>query len=323
MLYSGIVSLTQKGLPVDEMMDLIKTADLAAVEWSANCHVPETDPDNARTVEARCDELGIRIASYGTYYYLGQGMDFQPLLDTALILGAPNLRIWAGKKNSEDVSSDERRALVAEAQAVADLAAAHGLTVSFEYHRNTLTNTADSAVQLMREIDRPNIRLYWQPNQFEDVAFNMAALTQVLPADGRIRLTWFQGSAYGVMEYADRCAPRCCIGVKAPANGNSSMTVMFPAGKILAGAAAALVIEGQACDKPEIPPAPLRLTLNGRVIFDGSCGFAKGDWSIREFDIPAKVLREDNNLLTVEDRSDTTHPNGGWVLISQVTLEKR
>ncbi len=152
---------------------------------------------------------------------------------------------------------------------------------------------------------------------------SLEALTQVLPADGRIRLTWFQGSAYGVMEYADRCAPRCCIGVKAPANGNSSMTVMFPAGKLLAGAAAALVIEGQACDKPEIPPAPLRLTLNGRVIFDGSCGFAKGDWSIREFDIPAKVLREDNNLLTVEDRSDTTHPNGGWVLISQVTLEKR
>ncbi len=193
MMYSGIVSLTQKALPVYELMDLIKTSGLTAVEWSANCHVPETDPDNARAVRARCDELGIRIASYGTYYYLGQGMEFRPLLDTALILGAPNLRIWAGKKNSEDVSDKERSELVAEAQKVADMAAVHGLTVSFEYHRNTLTNNADSAVRLMKEIDRPNIRLYWQPNQFEDVTFNIEALTKVLPYVTNVHVFCWEG----------------------------------------------------------------------------------------------------------------------------------
>nr|MBQ4318240.1 TIM barrel protein [Clostridia bacterium] len=181
MLLSGIVSLTQRNISVDEMIKLIKDSGLRGVEWSSNCHVPETDTAFAAEVREKCKAADITIFSYGCYYKLGEGMDRKPVIDTAVALGAPNIRIWAGTKNSEDVDAARRAELVKEAQEFADDAKAHGIDVSFEYHGGTLTNNVDSAYNLIREIGRDNVYLYWQPNQYKDLDFNIKALTKVLP----------------------------------------------------------------------------------------------------------------------------------------------
>ena len=68
---------------------------------------------------------------------------------------------------------------------------------------------------------------------------------------------------------------------------------------------------------------PIRLTLNGTVIFEGSCGFIKYDWSVREFDIPAGLLKKVDNTLIMENLSDAVNPTGGWLLISEVTLAEK
>ena len=47
------------------------------------------------------------------------------------------------------------------------------MTISFEYHGGTLTNNADSALRLMHDIARANASLYWQPNQYKDLDFNI------------------------------------------------------------------------------------------------------------------------------------------------------
>ncbi len=181
MLYSGIVSLTQKNISVDELIALAKSSGLDGIEWSSNCHVPETDLANAADVKAKCDAAGLKIFSYGSYYKAGQGMEAKPLLDAAKTLGAPNIRIWAGSKGSAAVTEEERADWTNELRSFCDLAAEYGITVSFEYHGGTLTDDADSAIRLITEIGRDNVHLYWQPNQFKDLAFNIAALTKVLP----------------------------------------------------------------------------------------------------------------------------------------------
>ena len=44
-------------------------------------------------------------------------------------------------KGSREVSTDERVGVVENARKIADLAAAEGIKIAFEYHSNTLTDT--------------------------------------------------------------------------------------------------------------------------------------------------------------------------------------
>ena len=48
-------------------------------------------------------------------------------------------------------------------------------------HRDTLTDEYHSALRLQKEIGRPNVKLYWQPNEERDFAYNKEALAALLP----------------------------------------------------------------------------------------------------------------------------------------------
>ncbi len=177
----GLVSVTYRQLDTAAVISAAREAGLSCIEWGSDVHVPQTDPTNARAVGEATRAAGLYVSSYGTYYRLGQGQDFAPYLDAAEALGAPILRLWAGVKGSAAVSDDERAACVADARKCADMAAARGLTVAFEYHPNTLTDDSDSAVRLMAEIDRPNARLYWQPDFKKSREELIRGLTLALP----------------------------------------------------------------------------------------------------------------------------------------------
>ena len=43
------------------------------------------------------------------------------------------------------------------------LAGKHNIDIGFEYHSGTLTENAESAVDLIKKINRGNVGLYWQP----------------------------------------------------------------------------------------------------------------------------------------------------------------
>ena len=67
---------------------------------------------------------GLSVASYGTYYRLGQGQDFSAYLTAAEALGAPSLRLWAGTRGSDAVDAATRRLWTADGIAAAEAAAA-------------------------------------------------------------------------------------------------------------------------------------------------------------------------------------------------------
>jgi len=183
MFETGLVSVTFRKLDPVEIIKLVKTAGLSAIEWGSDVHVPQTDLERATTIGGLTRESGIRVASYGSYYRPGVQTpdEFEPYLKAALALGAPVIRVWAGNKGSADASTADRDAVISCTQAICDMAARHNVTICYEYHNGTLTDQIDSAIDAITAINRPNMKLYWQYNPSLSREENGNALRRVLP----------------------------------------------------------------------------------------------------------------------------------------------
>jgi sugar phosphate isomerase/epimerase len=184
-LTPGLVSITFRQLAPPEVIDLVVKAGLNGIEWGGDIHVPHGDIARAKEVRHQTLEAGLSIAAYGSYYRLGvsetQGLSFARVLDSAVALGAPTIRLWAGNKGSAETSDAERNAVIADARRVADLAQRQGIVVSLEYHGGTLTDTRDSVRRLLGEISHPNLDFLWQPTNGEPAEACLARLHDVLP----------------------------------------------------------------------------------------------------------------------------------------------
>ena len=165
MLIPGLTSVTFRKLSCSEIITLTGKAGLACVEWGGDVHVPHGDLNRAREVKTMMADNGLQTSSYGSYYHCGvdqKDIAFEKILETALGLNAPFIRVWAGKKGSAESSPEERDAVVSDSRRIADLALAAGIRIGFEFHNGSLNDNAEAARNLIAEIGRPNFGTYWQ-----------------------------------------------------------------------------------------------------------------------------------------------------------------
>ncbi len=164
---TGICSITFRSLRVEELVALASEAGLDAVEWGSDVHVPPGDVEAARRARQATLDAGLEVSSYGSYYSPldadGVPEDFEPVLESALALGTDTIRIWAGKHGSGDAPEGHRKHLVDETRRIAALAEKAGVKLGFEFHTKTLMDSNESALQLLEEINQPNVYSYWQP----------------------------------------------------------------------------------------------------------------------------------------------------------------
>ncbi len=166
MIKSGLVSITFRKLSPEEVVALVSKAGLDGIEWGGDIHVPHGDTKRAAEVRKMTADAGLAVAAYGSYYKVGHEEDsvpFEAVVATAVELGAPTIRVWPGAKGSADADDEYRSLVVSESQRIADLAGKAKITVSYEFHPNTLTDTNESALKLLQEVAHENIRTYWQP----------------------------------------------------------------------------------------------------------------------------------------------------------------
>lgn len=164
MIIPGLVSVTFKSLDTDTVIHLASKAGLCAIEWSEVWHLFPGDEKEAVNLGKRTRSSGMDVAALGSYYKLGCGMDFTTRLKSAAALGTDTIRIWAGEKPSSAVDPSLRRKMVEEARYVSDLASGYGIKIACEWHRNTLTDTNESGLSFLNEVDRDNFRTLWQPS---------------------------------------------------------------------------------------------------------------------------------------------------------------
>jgi len=168
----GLTSVTFRKLDFRAIIQIARDSKLDGIEWGGDVHVPPGDISCAREVHQATIEAGLEVLSYGSYYRLGGETPFDPVLDTALALHAKIIRVWAEGAFNRAVN-DARR--------IADMAKAHDITIAFEYHRNTLTETSEGALALLQAVDRENVKTYWQPNPELTHAKNLEELAAVSP----------------------------------------------------------------------------------------------------------------------------------------------
>lgn len=166
-----------------EIVGLAARAGLTGVEWGGDVHVPHGDVAQARAVAGMTRDAGLEVAAYGSYYRVGEmeSPAFESVLETAVALGAPTIRVWAGRRGSADADAQYRAAVIRDSRRIADLAGEAGVTVSYEYHRNTLTDTRASVHRLLTEVNHPGMRTLWQPPLGADDAECVDGLREVLP----------------------------------------------------------------------------------------------------------------------------------------------
>jgi len=160
----GLCSVTLRTLSVDDVARLASECELHAIEWGADVHVRPGDVAARSRARAATAAAGCRVASYGSYLFAAgvpTGAEILATLDTAVELGAPNVRVWAGF--GVEVGTDHYAALVNGLRFGCGEAGLRGLTLGLEFHGGTPTATVLGTLGLMDAVDAANLFTYWQP----------------------------------------------------------------------------------------------------------------------------------------------------------------
>lgn len=183
MIRPGICSVTFRDLDLAALVEVTAQASLECIEWSGDAHVRPGDLEGARRALELTQQAGLAVASHGSYLRFDgtdeDGAD-AAVIETALAMGAPRVRVWAGSRDSADVDPRERALIVGRIRAFVDRAAAAGLEVGLEFHGGTLTDEVSSTEHLLTEVDREALRTYWQPHQGMERAEAVLTLRRVL-----------------------------------------------------------------------------------------------------------------------------------------------
>lgn len=162
----GLCSVTFRKKSAEEVVAIAKKADIDYIEWGGDVHV-KTEED-ARKVKALCDTAGIKISSYGSYFNCAEYNEekWHKVCGITKALGAPSVRVWLGRKDSEKIGESEYKALLESTAKMCDIASAYGILVCPECHGNTFNNNTDAFLRFSKELQRDNFRTYFQSRYF-------------------------------------------------------------------------------------------------------------------------------------------------------------
>ena len=211
MFTAGLVSVTFRQLEPEAIIRLCRENRLEAIEWGGDIHVPHGETAVAAEVGRLTGEAGIRIAADGSYYRLGVATggrqpEFSAVLDSAVALGAPLIRVWAGVRGSAEATEGDWQSVVDDLHRVAAMAGAVGLGIALEYHGNTLTDSAASASRLLGSVQDSNVTSLWQPLSICPPEQRASSLTAILGRVSNIHV--YHWAAKGVrLPLADGSGP--------------------------------------------------------------------------------------------------------------------
>jgi len=179
----GLVSVSFRGYSPEEIVKAMLAAGLNFIEWGSDIHAPYKDIEKLRYLADLQKAHGITCCSYGTYFKFGDTpiSELPDYINAAKILGTDVLRLWCGKKSGADMTAEEREEMLTLCRKAAKIAEEQGVTLCMECHKATFTERTEDALLLMREVNSPNFKMYWQPFQWLEAEQNIEIAKAISP----------------------------------------------------------------------------------------------------------------------------------------------
>jgi len=196
---TGLVSITFREHSLEGLVVLVTDVGLSGVEWGGDVHAPHGDLATASRAKRLCEESGLEISAYGSYYRfddcleegVGDGPEFEAVLDTAEAMGAPSIRVWAGRRASADVGEINFQRIVSRSREIGELASERGIRIDYEYHDNSLTDTHEATERLLDAVDHPNVRTLWQTPLQVGHAYRLEGITRLANRISNVHCNYF------------------------------------------------------------------------------------------------------------------------------------
>ncbi|MBR3816420.1 MAG: sugar phosphate isomerase/epimerase [Clostridia bacterium] len=162
----GLCSVTFRKKSAEEIVRIAENAGIAYIEWGADVHVKAVD--DARKVKMLCDEAGITVSSYGSYFNCADYSESKwiDICECTKEMGASSIRVWLGRKDSEKTSEAEYETLLENTEKMCAVAEKYGLLVCPECHGKTFNNNTDAILKFKEELKKDNFRTYFQSRYF-------------------------------------------------------------------------------------------------------------------------------------------------------------
>ncbi|MBU6360405.1 MAG: sugar phosphate isomerase/epimerase [Chloroflexi bacterium] len=200
MILPALCSVTFRSLSPVQIVALAAEADLRGIEWGGDLHVPPGNIEMAEAVRASTLNAGLAVAGYGSYYRVGDnieasgapGAPFEDVLTSAQALGAPFIRVWAGRQSSAQASGAYFGNVAVDLTRIAELAAEAQIAIVCEFHRNTVADTLKSSMDLLAWAGHPNLYLHWQPQTGSPVETGINELRAFAPVLSHIHIFQWQ-----------------------------------------------------------------------------------------------------------------------------------
>lgn len=198
-LRPGLCSVTFRTIDAERVAVLAAQAGLSGIEWGSDVHVPPGDVKTALGVARHCADLGLSCPTYGSYVRCEDPAEdaFEAVLDSAEALGAKMIRVWAGRQGSAQADSTQRARVEQSLASHCQAAAARGMTVALEWHRDTLTDTRSSALALFDRVNHATLLSYWQRRDGQTAQQACADIDALRPRLSHAHIFWWHS-------YADR-----------------------------------------------------------------------------------------------------------------------
>ncbi|MDZ5710728.1 sugar phosphate isomerase/epimerase family protein [Jeotgalibacillus haloalkalitolerans] len=156
------ISFRHHLLSIDHIADWAKEHHFDGIElWGVHA---KNLADNPAYGEAWIKDKGLYISMISDYLPLE--LDTDRMLEETMKLsklakrwGTHKIRTFAGKKGSAETTSEERADLVHALRTVCCYLDAEGQQAIVETHPGTLTDSLESTIQLMEEVDHPALKV--------------------------------------------------------------------------------------------------------------------------------------------------------------------
>ena len=174
-----------------KIVDIAKKSGAQCVEWGGDIHV--TDITSARKAKELCDDAGIRICSYGSYYRVGDCnmAEWEKICEIAGEMNAKSVRVWLGKADSEKTDDETYAKLVEDAKSMCAVAARYGLDVCPECHGNTYNNNTDAFLKIREDVGCDNFTTYFQ-SLYRRKEYDLDRIERTLPYIGCVHVSYFE-----------------------------------------------------------------------------------------------------------------------------------